>query len=99
MHEALGEEVFRSSLSSILDKWVLSLFVGCVPPRLLEYLWIHLLLPSPLHPSSLDRRLPRGLSYLAAFTLAALDCCGEARLRGGTELQQLQEMRGRGMPA
>jgi len=99
MLEALGPEVFRSSLMTILNQWVLSLFIGCAPPRLLEYLWDHLLLPSPYHPSPLRSRegrsvkagrLPRGLNTVVSFALAALQCCGEEQLRGTQELDRLR---------
>merc|ERR1719436_713629 len=31
--DALGPDAFRSSFGAVLDQWVLSLFVGCVPSR------------------------------------------------------------------
>ncbi|CAE7386261.1 CHIP, partial [Symbiodinium sp. KB8] len=37
--QALGEEACSSCLGSLLDSWVLALFVGCAPHRLLEHLW------------------------------------------------------------
>lgn len=93
MLDALGPEAFASSMESILDQWVLSLFVGCSPARLLEHLWDHLLLPSPYHPADSRRRLPRGLATIIAFALAALKCCGEERLQNGKVLHQISQRR------
>ncbi|CAE7460142.1 trc [Symbiodinium natans] len=39
IYDALGEEACSSCLGSLLDSWVLALFVGCAPHRLLEHLW------------------------------------------------------------
>lgn len=77
--EALGAEVFRSSLFALLDPWILSLFVGCVPARFLDEFWDLLLLPStqlgtgPQEMKALcGRGPPSGLSKIIAFALAAL---------------------------
>lgn len=75
--QALGEEACSSCLGSLLDSWVLALFVGCAPHRLLEHLWDHLLLPSPYHPTERVRSLPTGLAVVIGFGLSALKCCGE----------------------
>ena len=34
LFDALGKEAFESSLTAVLDQWVLSLFIGCAPFRL-----------------------------------------------------------------
>uniref|UniRef100_A0A7S4R748 Rab-GAP TBC domain-containing protein n=1 Tax=Alexandrium monilatum TaxID=311494 RepID=A0A7S4R748_9DINO len=104
MHEAMGHQVFRRSLSSVLDQWVLSVFVGCVPERLLRFLWELMLLPSPYQPvdwklghdASGQYRLPIGLATLTAFALAALQCCGEEPLRGSQELRRIAWLRRQG---
>eukprot|EP00931_Biecheleriopsis_adriatica_P116126 TRINITY_DN91818_c0_g1_i1.p1 TRINITY_DN91818_c0_g1~~TRINITY_DN91818_c0_g1_i1.p1 ORF type:complete len:691 (-),score=161.06 TRINITY_DN91818_c0_g1_i1:35-2107(-) len=97
---ALGKETFTSCLGALLDSWVLSLFIGCAPHRLLEHLWDHLLLPSPYHPVELNsRHLPRGLAVIIAFGLAALQCCGEEQLRQSQMLARLTALRERGVGA
>lgn len=93
---ALGHEAFASCLSSVLDQWLLSLFVGCAPPRLLEHLWDHLLLPSPYHPETDNKRLPRGLVTIVGFALAFLKSCGEDALKHSRILEQLSHMRAAG---
>jgi len=113
LYDALGHEVFRSTLTSILDSWILSLYVGCAPVRVLENLWDHLMLPSPYHPdtfrgcsgstssfqSSDGKRVPRGVATLCAFTLAALRCCGDERLSGTPALSRLVMRRKAGTSA
>eukprot|EP00928_Gymnodinium_smaydae_P033303 TRINITY_DN23892_c0_g1_i1.p1 TRINITY_DN23892_c0_g1~~TRINITY_DN23892_c0_g1_i1.p1 ORF type:complete len:562 (-),score=79.92 TRINITY_DN23892_c0_g1_i1:138-1790(-) len=89
--DALGHEAFVGSLGAVLDQWVLSLFVGCMPDRLLEHFWDHLVLPSPYHPIGF-KGLPRGLATVVAFALAALRCCGEERIPTST-LRQLRYRR------
>lgn len=103
LSSALGPEAFRSTLGAALDQWVLSLFVGCVPHRLLDHLWDWLLLA----PSSPDQqrlveasgRPPRGLAALIAFALAALKCCGEDVLQDSDVVKQLMAMRQAGAQA
>lgn len=97
--EALGPEAFRSCLGAILDKWVLSLFIGCAPHRLIQYLWDHLILPSPYHDESSANRLPSGLGCIIAFSLAGLVCCGEFQLRGSRTLQYLLAQKQQGATA
>lgn len=89
--DALGQEAFRSSLGAVLDSWVLRLFLGCAPHRLMENLWDHLLLPSLYHDEG--RKLPRGLATIISFALAALKCCGEDRLKDSKEIARLAERR------
>lgn len=109
--QALGREAFTSSLGAVLDGWVLSLFVNCVPHRLLEHLWDEMLLdggeaegqPLPAAPALALRRgdgsLPRGLATVIAFALAGLKCCGEEKLKGSQLLQSLSAKNKAGMPA
>lgn len=94
MFEALGHEAFVCSLGSVLDKWVLSLFIGCAPHRLIQHLWDHLILPSPYHDDT--QKLPRGLGTLVAFSLAGLVCCGEEQLQGTPILEHLRKQRLKG---
>lgn len=96
IRSSLGKEAFSSSIGNIMDPWVLPLFVGNCPHRLLERLWDDLLLPSIYHPpesSDSKKRLPRGLASVIAFALAALKCCGEDRLRGSQILARVDILR------
>ena len=90
--KTLGQEVFESSLGSLLDGWVLTCFIGCAPHRLLEHFWDHLLLPSPYHPADFSRSLPSGLKLLIGFGLCALKCCGEDHFQGTQELKRWQDL-------
>jgi len=87
--KALGEEACSSCLGSLLDSWVLALFVGCAPHRLLEHLWDHLLLPSPYHPTERVRSLPTGLAVVIGFGLSALKCCGEDAYKDSEMVKRL----------
>ena len=95
----MGGEAFASSLGNVLDQWVLSLFIGCAPHRLLEHLWDHLLLPSPYHPAESKMMMrgpavaPRGLIMACSFSLAALCCCGEEHYAQSDVLRQVKEVR------
>lgn len=104
--EALGAEVFRSSLFALLDPWILSLFVGCVPARFLDEFWDLLLLPStqlgtgPQEMKALcGRGPPSGLSKIIAFALAALQCCMEEELANSEALRSLDRERREGTSA
>eukprot|EP00929_Paragymnodinium_shiwhaense_P101023 TRINITY_DN63777_c0_g1_i2.p1 TRINITY_DN63777_c0_g1~~TRINITY_DN63777_c0_g1_i2.p1 ORF type:complete len:534 (+),score=129.74 TRINITY_DN63777_c0_g1_i2:126-1727(+) len=98
--DALGPETFSNILGVLLDHWVLSLFAGCLPHRLLAHLWEHLLLPSPYQPELHQcGRVPLGLATIAAFALGCLKCCGEERFAGGGLLTQLRQYRLNGMPS
>lgn len=90
---ALGAETFNGSIGSILDRWIFSLFIGCMPSRLLECLWGHLILKSPYHQDGSRGPLPQGLVIIVAFALAALKCCGEERLRDSQELAYINQRR------
>jgi len=95
----MGGEAFASSLGNVLDQWVLSLFIGCAPHRLLEHLWDHLLLPSPYHPAESKMMMrgpavaPRGLIMACSFSLAALCCCGEEHYAQSDVLRRVKEVR------
>lgn len=95
---ALGSEAFASSLGSVLDQWVLALFVGSVHHRLLEHLWDQLLLSRPERRQSRGVHVPWGMAVIASFALAALKCCGEQRSAGTEVLRRLQQMKQAGSP-
>lgn len=91
---ALGPAAFKTSIGCVLDKWVLSLFVGCLPHRWLQWLWDLLILPSNLHVhASQDRPTTYGIPVFVAFALGGLVCAGERDLSGTPALERLDKLR------
>lgn len=89
--EALGDEAFENCVGPVLDKWLLSMFIGCAPHRLMYVFWEHLLLPSPYNDEECE--CPRGLCAVIAFALAGLECCAERELANTQLLQDVRAMR------
>lgn len=101
LHVVLGRETFSSIVMTILNSWVLSIFVGCMPRRLLDQLWTHLLLPSIYHSdrsSPRGVRVPQGIAMLCAFSLAALQRCYELRLKDTDLMDHLGRLSDTGAP-
>lgn len=86
--QALGDE-FDDIIDMLMVHWLFSVFVNCIPGRLLLVLWRRLLVPG-------GDELPdcvRGTVALVAFALAGLRHCGEERaLEGAASVEVFQQI-------